>query len=675
MPNNILENIEVSFDESKTPELRNEAYEKVLTCVNADLTIDDLRARAQTGHAAGISLLWILLVENAFERRQQVLKNYIDRFGNHLILDDFRASPQSGSEAGKSGLWWALKDVNRYFNKISPFVIERFRNELTLADFRVSAQSGDDADITGLWLVFQGAANNHLEAWEFVLDRFGNDLTLADFRTSPQVGGIDAGKSGLWWALWGAANGHPELWDFVIRRFGNELTLADFRMSAQEGRYEGVSGLWWAFHAYSHWNSRPEIWEFVKGKFENELALDDFRSYAMLGEHGGISGLCSALAGIKYGHSKIWDFVQERFGKELTMSDFREKRAYGGTSGLLIALDLVSSGHPVPWQWIEENFCAEITHKDIHTGAPSALHLLSRISFTSSAAWNSLCKILLNCKGEQLEVASIIRDDKVSQSTKKLLTFYNQISYLKGIIKAGQLDDEQFEAEINSLSNQASELGGKQNKSEGFFLLAKLMFDNPSQVSERMQCYRQVNEKSIFADEAALEIAFLLATGLYDKHGNELSELAEDKREDAKTLALEEALKYAARSSDKFTILKRRLVSLLLGHNVESPPEQYSWADEMTNIVELLHEIARIKTNKLASENALLRAENEALKAKINVQQSASSTNAEKPALLQNWDSKKKRGVDDINQPEPHEDADNDAEEVRVKRARLGVKR
>lgn len=461
---------------------------------------------------------------------------------------------------------------------------------------------------------------NDKEVLDRVMASYNDELTFEDLRERIQSGNLE-GINGLWFAVDMCINESPAAWEFILKKFGNELTMNDFRIIAQAGDNAGRSCLWKALYAAA--TSGPQVWEFIKEKFGDELLLDDFRLSGPAGPHKDPSGIRLALSADKI-YSPLWEWVEKKFSSQLKHEDINESDKYGG----------------------------------------SVLYLLALRSSKSSLAWNSLFKILLNCEGEPLEIAKILNAKDVPDSTKKLLTFYNQIADLKKKVKEKTVTDEQCVAEVEVLFNGASELSESENKSEYFYFLAKLLFTAEDQVSERMQCYRQVKEGSLYADRAAFEIASMLATGLYDKEGKELTELEENKQIDAKMRAFEEALSYAARSSAEFIPLRRRLVALLLGHNLESLPEEYSWADEMMNIVDLLHEITRIKFNALIDENG-------ALLEQLRLLQSASSTYAEQPALLQNWDSKNKGGLDNIIQPDP--DEKQDVDEERVKRARSGV--
>lgn len=498
--------------------------------------------------------------------------------------------------------------------------------------------------------------------------------------------------------------------DSFIACFNDELTLENVTEVGQNG----ISGFWMALDLAE--NDRLEPLNYVLTHFGDKLTLNDFRVRANFGESKGNTGVLLAVLAARHHHPEPLKFLLSHFGHELTLDDLRAKPvrgAYGGKTFIWWALLNATYGDTLAWEFIEQRFIENLTHEDmqvksIYAPPVTALQNLCFLTRKHRTAWNSLCKILIHCKNERLDIDYIAQDQNIPRSAKLQLLIYNGISDLKNKMSKREVTDQEFEFDVEMLTSQANDLSEQENKSEGFYLLAKLLFDTNNFSAERLQCYRQIKEESAFFDVARYEMASMLATGVYDKDGNELSELPLEKQDEGKNRAYKEALRYvtsattSTKIADVYT-LKRRLVGFLLADRGCVVSDKYSWADDETDFGVLMNRITEQTVNDLTSQvNALtskmnsLQIRMEALEAHQGLEPPQTSDPRQR-TLLQCWSKKRtasdinksnepeandasdaiekkqraqeslKRGAKEINQPEAGED-DSDTEEARVKR-------
>lgn len=465
----------------------------------------------------------------------------------------------------------------------------------------------------------------------------------------------------------------------------DRLTLENLRYTIPQGHAQGVNGIWFMLKMAL---ADKTVWQRLIARFGNDLTLNDFLSGPLAGEDAGISGLWFALfLATFHQRSDVWEYLKRRFGHELTIDDFRTSPFGGrrqGQTGIYLAL----SHNPKMWEWIEERFINELTHDDIHARSifdnKTVLELLC-LNYSSPIMWSSFCRILLNCESKRLAIDKILDNQNITfrdvpLSIKRLLEFYNTICDLKRKMSSGEVSGEKFQSVATVLTAEADCILDKDNKSEGFYLLAELLFNSENFLSERVQCLLQVKEDSVFAEDAAFEIASIFVTGEFDKDGNPLSELPEEKRQDAKVRALEEGLKYATRGSERFIQLKRRLIGCLLGKEKSLVSGEYSWADDEGDFGILLHNICRRMDASLKLESTSLKGENVGLKRKVVELEDRlraverrldlvpdNAADPHQTTLLALW--KNKRAATKINQPDTDDDdASNDTSNDKKKR-------
>ena len=100
-------------------------------------------------------------------------------------------------------------------------------------------------------------------------------------------------------------------------------------------------------------------------------------------------------------------------------------------------------------------------------------------------------KILLNCNGERIGMDNILNNNRVPDNLKNLLKFYNQISEINLKIRQRQevvdknteVDSSGIYARNDLLVEKANKFSVNNNKSEGFYFLAELLYRNNANFS------------------------------------------------------------------------------------------------------------------------------------------------------------------------------------------------